>query len=151
MSLIRAYREDFFRKLISVHCTFIRDLRVGCRKFAYFIVMKYHGFIILTRSVCWEDQNKLKHFRSSVFFSWCCTMFSLKANDRMYIMILYVFLEWEKKSLVEQTKMLWKSYVRISFVCNKLVRYWIPDRQKYGFLDGCAWFFWRTHFLTFQY
>ena len=27
-SLIRAYREDFFRKLISVHCTFIRDLRV---------------------------------------------------------------------------------------------------------------------------
>ena len=28
MSLIRAYREDFFRKLISVHCTFIRDLRV---------------------------------------------------------------------------------------------------------------------------
>ena len=26
--MIRAYREDFFRKLISVHCTFIRDLRV---------------------------------------------------------------------------------------------------------------------------
>ena len=102
--------------------------------------MKYHGFIILTRSVCWEDQNKLKHFRSSVFFSWCCTMFSLKANDRMYIMILYVFLEWEKKSLVEQTKMLWKNYVRISFVCIKLVRHWIPDRQKHEFLDGCAWF-----------
>ena len=26
--LIRSFREDFFRKLISVHCTFIRDLRV---------------------------------------------------------------------------------------------------------------------------
>ena len=27
-SLIREYRENFFKKLISVHCTFIRDLRV---------------------------------------------------------------------------------------------------------------------------
>ena len=31
-SLLRAYREDFLRKLISVHCTFIRDLRVPFSK-----------------------------------------------------------------------------------------------------------------------
>ena len=29
-SLISLYSEDFFRKSISVHCTFIRDLRVLC-------------------------------------------------------------------------------------------------------------------------
>ena len=28
-SLIRAYSEDFFRKLISVHSTFMRDLRAN--------------------------------------------------------------------------------------------------------------------------
>ena len=46
--MIRAYREDFFRKLISVHCTFIRDLRVkiipnvDCNIFV-FILGDLHG------------------------------------------------------------------------------------------------------------